>query len=231
MNVKYLKIGLFFCLVLGSLLSAYPANAQTTVWPPEDFWNEPAVPSVFDKISFGLYDYPPAEWRCAWDFSDGTTYNECWVNASKQYKADGDYTVSVRVINELGETTSASRIVSVRTHDVAITKFTTPQSASAGQTRQLVVSVRNSRYPETVQVELYKSTSNGFAWVGTLIQDIPVRSANRSTAFSFNYTFTAEDAQNGKVTFKALAFLPAHEGGDDWQADNEAIALPTRLSR
>jgi hypothetical protein len=231
MNIKNLNLGLVICLILGSLMAASPAKAQTTEWPPDGFWNEPSVPSIFDQVSFGLYDFPPAEWKCTWNFGDGTTYNECWVNASKQYKADGDYTVSILVTNELEQTKTVSRVVSVRTHDVAITKFTVPQSASAGQTRQLVVSVRNSRYPETVQVELYRSTANGFAMVGSLIQEVPVRSANRTTAFSFNYTFTADDAQIGKLIFKAVATLPNHGGGDDFPADNEIIALPTRLSR
>jgi PKD repeat protein len=226
MKTKYLNLALAFCLILGSLLIANPVKAQTTEWPPDNFWNEPGAPSIFDKISFGLYDYPPPEWICHWDFGDGTTYDECWVNASKQYKADGDYTVSVLVRNG-GETALISRVVSVRTHDVAITKFTVPQSAKAGQTRQIVVNVRNTRYPERIQVELY---NNNMVWIGTLVQDVPARSANRTTAFTFNYTFTAEDAHNGKVTFRAMAFI-LNNGGDDWPVDNDVTALPTRVSR
>jgi hypothetical protein len=229
MKTKYLNLALVFCLVLGSLLTAYPAYAQTTVWPPDSFWNEPQVPSIFDGVSFGLYDYPPPEWTCHWNFGDGTTYNECWVNASKYYRADGDYTVSVMVTNEFGETVTPSRVVSVRTHDVAITRFTVPQSAKAGQTRQITVEVRNTRYLERIQVELYKNDIV-YPPIGTLTQDVPPRSANRTTAFSFTYTFTAEDARIGKVTFRAMAFI-LDNGGDDWQVDNTAIALPTRVSR
>jgi hypothetical protein len=227
MKIKTLHLGLVICLLMGSLLFAVPANAQATTWPPTDFWNYPYDPTVFDKLSFGLYDYPPSEWDCVWNFGDGTTYNECWVDRAKQYSADGDYTVSVQVTDEFGESVTASRIVSIRTHDVAITKFTVPQNASAGQTRQIVVNVRNTRYPEQVQVELHK---NDMVWVGTLIQDIPPRPANRTTSYSFNYTFTAEDARNGKVTFRAMAFILSN-GGDDWQVDNDVIALPTRVSR
>ena len=135
MKTKYLNLSLVFCLVLGSLLTAYPVNAQTTEWPPVDFWNEPGVPSIFDSVSFGLYDFPPLKWKCLWNFGDGTTCNECWVNQAKQFKTDGDYTVNVQVTNEHGKTVPVSRVVSVRTHDVAIIKFTVPQSASAGQTR------------------------------------------------------------------------------------------------
>lgn len=230
-----LNLGLVFCLVLGSLLTAYPVKAQTTEWPPVDFWNFPYDPSIFDLISFGLYGYPPAEWKCEWDFGDGTTYNKCWVNAAKQYKADGDYKVAVLVTNTNGELAWVSRTVSVRTHDVAITKLSVPQSASVGQTRQLTVYVRNNRYPERVQVELYK---NEMVWVGTLIQDVPPRPANRTTAFNFSYTFTAEDARIGKVTFTAQAFILGTdtcdyliEECDDWRVDNYVTALPIRVSR
>jgi len=231
MNIKYLNLGLVFCLVLGSLLTAYPVNAQYKTWPPDPrgFWNEPAVPSIVDEVAFGLYDYPPPEWQCEWDFGDGTPnrFTQCWDVQYKQYNQDGDYSVAVLITNENKDQAWFGRTVSVRTHDVAITKFTVPQSASAGQTRQLTVYVRNTRYPENVQVELYK---NDFIWVGTLIQDVPPRSANRTTAFNFSYTFTAEDARIGKVTFRAMAFI-LNNGGDDWQVDNDVIALPTHISR
>lgn len=228
MNTKFFNLGVVFCLVVGALLIAYPVNAQYIDFPPGGFWNDPSDPSIFDVVAFGLDGYAPPEWECVWDFGDGTTKNtQCWDVQYKQYNADGDYTVNVLVTNEYGDTVSLSRVVSVRTHDVAITKFTVPQSARAGQTRQLTVYVRNTRYPENVQIELYK---NDFIWVGTLIQDVPPRSANRTTAFNFSYTFTAEDARIGKVTFRAMAFI-LNNGGDDWQVDNDVIALPTRVSR
>ena len=209
---------------------ASPAKAQITLWPPTDFWNFPYDPSIYNSLSFGLYDYPPAEWTCHWDFGDGTTYDECWVNQSKHYAKDGDYTVNVLVTNEFGEIVSASRVIFIRTHDVAITKFTAPQSAKAGQTRQLVVNLRNHRYPENVEVYLYKGTSNEDVLIGSLTHLVPVRQANRTTAFNFNYTFTAEDARIGKVTFKACAIFP-NGLRDAWPADNFATALPTRVSR
>jgi hypothetical protein len=226
MKSKTLNLGLVLCLIMGSLLATFPVRAQTTLWPPTDFWNYPYDPTVFDKLSFGLYDYPPPEWKCTWNFGDGTTYDLCWVDQAKQYSADGDYTVSVQVTNEFGEVVTASRIVSIRTHDMAITKFITPVSAKAGQTRQIAVNVLNSRYPERVQVDLYK---NGDVLVGSFIQEVPVRPANRTTTFNFSYTFATEDARNGKVTFRAVVIpLDVREA---WWADNEAIASPTRVFR
>jgi hypothetical protein len=137
MKIKYLNLCLVLCLVAGSLLSAYPTRAQATEWPPTDFWNEPQIPSIFDKVAFGLYDYPPYDWQCTWDFGDGTTANECWINSSKQYNADGDYTVNLHVFDPDGGQPPAdySITITVSTHDVAITKFIVPQSTRAGQTR------------------------------------------------------------------------------------------------
>jgi hypothetical protein len=230
MKIKYLNLILIFSLLLGSLMVASPARAEDPTWPPtpEGFWNEPAFPSIYDWIAFGLYPFAPDSWACHWDFGDGTSYDECWVNSSKQYSRDGDYTVSVLVTNKATtETVTYNRTVPVRTHDVTITRFTVPTSARAGQTRQLVVYISNTRYPESVQVELYR---NDMVWVGTLKQNVPVRSANRTTAFNFTYTFTAEDARIGKVTFRAMAFILI-DGGDDWPVDNDITAFPTRVSR
>jgi len=239
MKIKYLNFCLVFCMLFGSLLSAYPIYAQdvndqfppcTTPTDPDFFfWNDPNDPSIFDWITFGLDGcIAPDTWICDWSFGDGTTATGCFLEDYKQYQSDGDYLVSVAITGV--ENATLSRTLEVRTHDVAITKFTAPQSARAGQTRQIVVYLRNNRYPENVQVELYKSTSNGYASVGTIFpQLVPVRQANRTTAFYFSYTFTAEDAYNGKVTFMAMAFILDFR--DALPGDNQAISLPTRVSR
>lgn len=126
-----------------------------------------------------------------------------------------------------GCTASIGGLVRVRTHDVAITKFSVPKSARAGQTRQISVGVNNRRYPENVEVVLYKSVPGGYEWVGTLTQSVPVRPANRTTDFAFSYTFTSADARLGKVTFKAVANLV--NARDALPADNEAISPPTKV--
>jgi hypothetical protein len=92
-----------------------------------------------------------------------------------------------------------------------------------------VVGLNSKRYVETVQVQLYKSVPGGYEWVGTLNQVVPKRPANRTTDFSFSYTFTAGDAQVGKVTFRAVASLV--DARDALPADNEAISLPTKVTR
>ena len=123
-----------------------------------------------------------------------------------------------------GRGASTTQILHVRTHDVAISKLSVPQSAASGQTRSITVGVTDSRYPENVQVQLFKND----ALVGTLTQQVPVRGANRTTSFSFNYTFTSDDAALGKVTFRAVATIAGPR--DALPSDNTAIALPTKVT-
>lgn len=64
--------------------------------------------------------------------------------------------------------------------------------------------------------------------VGSLTQFVAARPSNRTTEFPFNYTFTADDAAVGKVTFKAVAVLVYAR--DALPADNQAIGAPTRVT-
>jgi PKD repeat protein len=199
-----------------------PPNANFSYWPND--------PNVYDSIQFYNNSYDPVGigiQSTAWDFGDGATSTE-WSPVHR-YVADGAYTAQLSVTTNDGRTASTSQVVQVRTHDVTITRFIVPQSARAGQTRQLTVELNNKRYPETVEVQLYKSTQSGYVLVGTLTQYVPVRPANRTTIFAFSHTFTNDDATLGKVNFRAVANLVGARDG--FPTDNEAIALPCRVTR
>jgi hypothetical protein len=199
--------------------------------PPEvGFGFGPGNPTAFDIVWFWAWSWDPAGVGIesqAWDLGDGATAEGCCP--SHQYSADGSYTVTLTVTTYDGRTASTSQVVPVQTHDVAITRFLVPQSATARQTRPVVVYVKNARYPEQVEVQLYKSVPGGYESVGSLRQFVPVRTGNRTSTFSFNYTFTADDARVGKVTFRAYAYL--QNASDALPADNEAIAFPTKVTR
>ncbi len=211
-----------------------PLQFRLEVTPPPiaSFYFYPYDPSAYDTVQFCDSSYDPGGMDIqsrSWDFGDGATATD--YCATHRYAADRDYMVQLTVTTVDGRTASISQPVQVRTHDVAITKVSAPQSARAGQTRQIVVGVKNARYPENVQVQLYKSAPGsygGFELVGTLTQFVPVRSANRTTDFNFSYTFTSGDASIGKVTFKAVAIIV--DARDALQADNEAIASPTKVA-
>ena len=161
----------------------------------------------------------------AWSFGDGVTATG--YNPSHRYAADGDYLVELTVTTFDGRTGSTSRILQVRTHDVAITRFQTPSSGATGKTARISVDIRSNRNPETVQVQLFKSVPGGYQFVATSTQTLPTR--NRVTSVAFSYTFTADDAAIGKVTFRAVATIVNDR--DALPADNEAIGPPTKVNR
>ncbi len=205
---------------LGISVDRTPNPSAAVFWSPFD-------PSSYDTIAFSGHGFDPAafpidSWN--WDFGDGATGEG--PSASHRYLADGDYDVRLTIRTIDGRTASSTRTVSVRTHDVGITKLVVPQAASAGQTRSLSVNVRAGTYDESVTVQLYRSVPGGFAPVGSLTQSVQAR--RRSTTFAFSYTFTPEDAGLGKVTFKAVATVSGAR--DALPADNEIVSLPTKVN-
>jgi hypothetical protein len=198
-------------------------NLNIASAPVAGFSFFPSDPSVIDTVQFVNNSFDPAQAGFqaeAWDFGDGTTGTGMFP--AHRYAADGDYTTQLTVTTTDGRTASTSQVVHVSTHDVAITKFTVPTSASAGQTRSITVGVSDKRYPETVQVQLLKGNPGGFDQVATLTQQVPVHMGNATTSFVFSYLFTPGDATVGKVTFEAIATIQGAR--DALPTDNMAIA-------
>lgn len=207
-------------------------HLEVTPPPVANFGFFPSDPSVFDVVQFQDFSFDPGGLGFAsraWSFGDGSTATTSDCCVTHRYAADGDYTAQLTATTVDGRTAFVSQPVHVRTHDVAITRFSVPNAASAGQTRSLVVGLNSKRYVETVEVRLLKSTPGGFQQVGSLTQTVPVRPSNRTTDFAFSYTFTADDASIGKVTFRAVAVIVGAR--DALPADNEAIAPPTKVTR
>ncbi len=130
-----------------------------------------------------------------------------------------------------GRTASTSQVVQVRTHDVAIAKFAAPNSGRVNQTGKISVGVVSKLAAETVAIQLYKSdpgSYDGFRLIGYQELLVPARSSNRTVTVNFSYTFTSDDANIGKVTFKAVATIVG--GRDALSADNEARAT-TKVSQ
>jgi len=185
----------------------------------------PGDPSMFDTVQFSDQSYDPGGVGIsarAWDFGDGATADGCCP--THRWTADGDYALKLTVTTTDGRTASKTQNVHVQTHDVSIAKLTVPQNASAGQTRSISVGIANGRYAESVQVQLFRNDT----LVGTLTQQVPVRNGGRTTPFSFNYTFTSDDAALGKVTFKAVASIVGAR--DAAPSDDTAVALATSVN-
>jgi PKD repeat protein len=222
----------YFQLGRGSLYGGSAAMVFQLSEPPSpvgNFYYYPFDPSIYDAVQFQDNSFDPAQVAFAsqaWQFGDGTSGSG--PSVVHQYAADGDYTVSLVATTLDGRTASASQLVHVRTHDVAIAKFTVPTSAKAGQTRRIVVGVRNSLYPESVQFQLSKSGPGGWQTVGTLTQLVPVIPGSKTVPVTFSYTFSSDDAAVGKVTFQVTAQILGAR--DALPGDNTAIAPPTRVN-
>jgi PKD domain len=227
--------GVTYNFQVGSFCCSGLTQFQLQVAPPPvaSFSFFPSDPSIFDTIQFQNTSFDPAFAgfsSAAWSFGDGTSATGLFP--THRYAADGDYTVRMTVTTVDGRTASASQVVHVHTDDVAITKFAVPQAASVGQTRSISVGISNARYPETVQVTLLKSMPGSFfnfQTVGTLTQSVPVLPGNRTTPFSFNYTFTHDDGVAGTVTFEVGADIIGARDANT--ANNTVIALPTTVNR
>ena len=217
-------------LVGGLFDQGGPVEFRLEVTPPPvaNLFYYPSDPTAFDVVQFIDQSYDPGGVGIsarAWQFGDGATGSDCCP--THRYAADGSYTTQLTVTTPDGRTASTSQTVLVRTHDVAITRFQAPSAGMTGKTSKIAVDIRSNRYPETVQVQLFKSVPGGFQLVATSTQTLPTR--NRITSVAFSYTFAPEDAIIGKVTFKAVASLLGAR--DALPADNEAIAPPTKVSR
>jgi PKD domain len=188
------------------------------------FYYNPGDPSIFDDVQFYDQSYDPAGLGIAtrsWSFGDGASATGCCP--THRYAADGTYTLTLTVTTPDGRSASSSRDLLVRTHDVGVAGVLVPQTAIVGQTGTITVALRNSRYPETVQVQLLKSIAGG-GWqpVGVLMQHVPVRGDTSTTNFDFSYRFAREDAQLGRVSFRAVATIRGAR--DALSSDNTSIS-------
>lgn len=220
----FVRVGAF-----NSGVSTVRVNLATAPPVTTQFVVSPANPSSFTTITFIDQSFDPGGAgivRRDWQFGDGTTGTG--FSPTHRYATDGDYEVRLDVATTDGRTGTATQTVAVRTHDVGISAFDVPTSGRVGQTKPLVVKVRNSRYDETVTVTLYRGTPNGFVEIGSLTQFVPARTTGRAAEFPFNYTFTSDDATIGKVTFRAVATI--QNATDALPSDNEIIATPTKVT-
>jgi PKD repeat protein len=198
--------------------------------PVANFSRNIADPSIYDTIQFFNFAWDPGEVGIAsveWDFGDGSSSTS--PSPTHRYGADGSYTVGFTVRTHDGRSATNEQVVLVATHDVAIAKLAVPQSARVGQTKSLLVSLRNVRYAEAVRVDLYRSTPSGFVPFASSTQSIPVKGGNRTTDVAFSYTFTSDDAAVGTVNFKAGATIV--NARDALPTNNEAISLQTKVSQ
>jgi hypothetical protein len=148
---------------------------------------------------------------------------------SHRFTRDGDYRVTLTVAARGGRTNAVIKTVQVRTHDVTVLSLVAPAKGKVGKQASITVGVGNTRYPEAVQVDLYKITPQGDVLVGTSIQTVRVMKLKTAVDYSFNYIFTNEDALIGKLPFRAVATIQGAR--DAVNGDNTATTPPTLVTK
>jgi hypothetical protein len=225
--------GLYFHADAGTTyyLQTWGGGVSVDIVPPPnaDFTYSPGDPSAFDDATFSYWNggyWDPTVTGWAWDFGDGTTATG--ESVSHRFASDGDYTVTITVTARGERTNSATKTVQVRTHDVTILSLVAPDKGKVGKQAVITIGIGNTRYPETVQVDLYKITPQGDILVGTSVQAVGVMKLKKAVDFSFNYVFTSEDAIISKLPFKAVATIQGAR--DALPGDNTATSPPTLVT-
>ena len=149
-------------------------------------------------------------------------------SVSHRFVRDGDYTVTITVTARGGRTNSATKSVRVRTHDVTIVSLADPGKGRVGKQSTITVGIGNTRYPETVQVDLFKITPQGDVLVGTSVGAVGVMKLKKTADLSFDYVFTSDDATLGKLPFKAVATIQGAR--DAVNSDDTQISAPTLIA-
>lgn len=197
--------------------------------PNADFTYSPGDPSAFDDATYAYWNggyWDPTVNGWAWDFGDGTSATG--ESVSHRFARDGQYEVTLLVSARGGRTNSVTKTVQVQTHDVAILSLATPAKGKVGKQSAITVGIGNTRYPETVQVDLYKLTAQGDVLVGTNIGAVGVMKLKKTVDISFNYMFTSDDATIGKLPFKAVVTIQGAR--DAVTSDNTQTSAPTLIT-
>ena len=185
------------------------------------FFN-PNDPSTFDTTQFSAFVFDPAHSGNVqyeqWDFGDGSGADG--FSVSHQYAADGTYTVTLTVTMTDGRVATTSTPLTVKTHDVAISKLVAPQTASSRPKqddqhlrRQLPLPRAGTAHARQEHGRRLHRRRHGHAH----------RPGGESDGVQVQlYVFSADDGAIGKVSFRATATIWAHATPSCRQFDHGA---------
>jgi len=212
----------YFVQAAAQSLGKGPLNITLRQTPPPEpsISTFPFEPNSVEPTQFFNFGSDPggADSTETWTFDDGSVVTG--PGATHQYTTDGDFPVTLALVTDDGRSGSTQQTINVRTHDVSIVAISAPKTARAGQTKPISVSVIDRRYPENTRLTLYRVDSFGQTPIGSASLQLVV--SNRATTTDFPYTFTADDAATGRVTFLASIEIFNHE--DAVPADNTRSA-------
>jgi hypothetical protein len=191
-----------------------------------NFYTNPSDPHSGETVEFCDISYGFNEEKMIyhwWDFGDGTILESADPCVKHEFSEDKEYFIWHKVQPDTGVAAETGETITVQSHDIGISFFTTPHWIRIGNTYQFHLGVNSQFDSEAVHAHIYLLSRSGrkeigyqsyywiSPWEGTV--DIP-----------FEYTFTDENVKKGLVFFEAEILLGGYR--DRYEYNNIAYSFP-----
>lgn len=143
-----------------------------------------------------------------WAFGDGGASDE--RQPTHCYGMDGDYTVELTASTPDGRQGTATAVVEVRTHEVAIESLRAPGACRAGEPMEVVVEVSSSRYDEVVELRLFARVPGYDSYAEQADRTafaVQAGGARSATSVRLQATIPAAAYAAGTVTIEAVVVI------------------------
>ncbi len=213
-------------------------SVRSDIPPVASFSFTPANPIVGQQVFFSANASDPdgfiQQWN--WSFGDGLSIIFASSFVSHTYNAPGNYTVTLTVVDNGGQSANASMTVSVRPrpmHDVAVVSVNVyPQRVVSSQSVGIqVVIANNGSSNETVTVTAYYN-GNVIEMLTGVFVPVPPQTCtfcNNNVYLQIIWDTTGVPA--GNYTISATAFLPTDQNpSDNTETDGTVQVLPPPIA-
>jgi KaiC/GvpD/RAD55 family RecA-like ATPase/chitodextrinase len=197
-------------------LSSTTSKNVTVLAPPIAlFTYSPNMPAANESITFDAstsYDPDGTVIDFSWNFGDGNTTATSYRIISHVYAENGNYSVTLTVVDNDGYSNTTIRVISVNTHNIAILNVTVSNNeVNIGQVVNITVTVKNEGTAgESFNVTIFCNSTS----IETLLVSNLAPNAERTLIFQWN---TDSLQQSANFLIRAEADIVA---GENDVADN-----------
>ena len=209
-------------------------SVRSDIPPVASFSFTPANPTVGQQVFFAANASDPdgfiQQWN--WSFGDGLSIIFASSFVSHTYNAPGNYTVTLTVVDNGGQSANASMTVSVRPrpmHDVAVVSVNVyPQRVVSSQSVGIqVVIANNGSSNETVTVTAYYNGNVIETLTGVFVPVPPQTCTFCNNNVYLQIIWDTTGVPAGNYTISATAFLPTDQNPtDNTKTDGTVQVLP-----
>ena len=209
-------------------------SVRSDIPPVASFSFTPANPTVGQQVFFAANASDPdgfiQQWN--WSFGDGQSIIFASSFVSHTYNAPGNYTVTLTVVDNGGQSANASMTVPVRPrpmHDVAVVSVNVyPQRVVSSQSVGIqVVIANNGSSNETVTVTAYYNGNVIETLTGVSVPVPPQTCTFCNNNVYVQIIWDTTGVPAGNYTISATAFLPTDQNpSDNTKTDGTVQVLP-----